>query len=198
MAYAGERMERPKPHPHGPELARWARDRVRQELGGPAAARPTGEWIAAPGATFVTFRWTDGRLQGCRGNFIAQEPIVDDVARNAIRSALHDPRTRPLRHAEDLDQIDVEVSILTPLEPIEFDDEQSALAAIEPGVDGILFEWREHSSTFLPSMWKHLPAVRDFMGELKMKAGLTRDFWDGEVKLYRYFADKHDDPAVRY
>jgi AmmeMemoRadiSam system protein A len=130
------------------------------------------------------------------GTFSACRSIAADVAANAIRSALHDPRARAVR-LEDVDALDVEVSILSPLEPIHFDDEKSALAAIRPPDDGILFEWRGHQATFLPQMWAQLPEVREFMAELKMKAGLLPGFWDRDVRLYRYTADKHVDKAPR-
>jgi AmmeMemoRadiSam system protein A len=183
-------------HAHGAELARWARARLRQELGGPHATPPSGPWCDDPGATFVTLRWTSGRLQGCRGTLAARRAILLDVAENAIAAGLRDPRSRPVR-LEDLDQLDLELSILSASEPVVAHDERSALAALRPGVDGVVFEWKGRSATFLPSMWEQLPDVRHFMAELKMKAGLGPDFWDGAVRLYRYEADKHFDPAPR-
>ncbi len=180
-------------HPHGAELARWARDRLAQELGGPPALAPEGDWRDAPGATFVTLRRPDGELQGCIGSLAPRRSILDDAAENAIAAGLHDPRSTPVR-LEDVPTLDLELSILSPQEPIAFTDEASALAAIRPGVDGIVLQWNGHRATFLPSMWPRLPDVRTFMGELKNKAGLPWDFWDDDVRLFRYTVDKHVDP----
>jgi AmmeMemoRadiSam system protein A len=174
----------------GEALALWARARLKQELGGPSAVPPAGKWADEPGATFVTLRWRDGRLQGCIGSLEPRRSIVNDVAHNAVAAGLHDPRSNPVSLAE-VDDLDVEISILSPLEPIAFHDESSALRAIRRGVDGIVFEHRGRRATFLPSMWPRLPGVREFLGELKEKAGLPYDFWDDDVRLYRYTVEKH-------
>jgi AmmeMemoRadiSam system protein A len=175
---------------HGQALALWARARLKQELGGPIAVPPSGEWAQEPGATFVTLRRRDGRLQGCIGTLEARRSLLNDVAHNAVAAGLHDPRCVPVSLA-DVDDLDVEVSILSPLERIRFEDQPSALKAIRPGVDGIVFEFRGRRATFLPSMWPRLPDVHEFMGELKEKAGFPSDFWDDDVRLYRYTVEKH-------
>jgi AmmeMemoRadiSam system protein A len=176
----------------GEALVRWARARLMQELGGPAATAPTGAWCNEPGATFVTLHWTGGELQGCIGSLEPHRSIVSDVAQNTIASALFDPRAAPLK-LEDVSKIDFELSILSPLEPIEFSDETSAIAALRQGTDGVVLEWHGHRGTFLPSMWPILGDARNFMRELKRKAGLTRDFWDAGVKLKRYTVQKFVD-----
>ena len=186
-------MNAPSPHEHGPVLARWARERLREELGGPRATPPTGAWCDAKGATFVTLRWPDHRLQGCIGSLEARRPIAIDAARNAIAAALHDRRSIPIC-LDDVDHLDLELSILSPQQPIAFTDEASALAAIRPGTDGIVFQCGDHEATFLPSMWSELPDVKTFMGELKRKAGLPWDFWADGVRLWRYTVDKYVDP----
>jgi AmmeMemoRadiSam system protein A len=176
----------------GEALVRWARARVAQELGGPTATPPTGSWCAEPGATFVTIRWKDGTLQGCIGSLEPHRSIVSDAAHNAIASALHDPRSAPLE-IDDVAKLDFELSILSPLEPIEFSDEASAIAALRTGVDGVVLEWHGHRGTFLPSMWPVLGDARNFFRELKRKAGLPRDFWEADVKIERYTVEKFVD-----
>ena len=167
-------------HPHGAELAAWARARVREELGGAPAVCPTGAWCDAPGATFVTLRWPDGRLQGCIGSLVPRRAIVADVAENAIAAAIRDRRSLPLQLA-DVDAVDLELPILSKTEPIAFTTQDEALAALKPGADGVVFRWRGHDATFLPVMWGELPEARVFLGELKRKAGLPFDFWANGV-----------------
>ncbi len=179
-------------HPHGAELAAWARARLRQALGGPPAERPQGLWAETRGATFVTLRWPDGRLQGCIGTLVAHTSIVADAAHNAIAAGLRDPRALPLRE-DDVDALDLELSILSEPEPIPFRTEAEALAALRPDVDGVILRWRDTSATFLPVMWHELPDRRVFVGELKQKGGLPYDFWDDEVRLERYTVDRHVD-----
>jgi AmmeMemoRadiSam system protein A len=181
-----DRLER------GPTLLTWARKRLVHQLGGPPASRPSAPWCSELGATFVTLHWKNGRLQGCIGSIEPRFPIVDDVEHNVIAAACHDPRGRRVELG-DLDALDIELSILSPLEPIEFHDEASALAAIRPGVDGIVLGWQGERATFLPSMWSRLPGVREFMQALKTKAGLPENFWRADVKLWRYAVDRHSE-----
>jgi hypothetical protein len=179
----------------GAVLLQWARARIREELGGGSAKRPEGEWCERLAATFITLRWADdGRLQGCIGGLEPKRALADDVAHSAVAAALLDPRTDPIS-LSDVGALDVELSILSPLEPIAFTDEASALAAIRPEVDGIVFRMRGRRATFLPSMWPRLPTVREFMAALKEKAGFSRDAWGPDVTLARYTVDKHVDRA---
>jgi AmmeMemoRadiSam system protein A len=172
---------------YGPELVRYARAHLREALGGMKATRPTGEWCKEHAATFVTLRWKRGDLQGCIGTLEADRSIVDDVAYNAVAAGTRDPRTQPCVLA-DVDQLDVELSILSPLEAI------GSEADIRVGTDGIVLLHRGRRATFLPVMWERLVTKDIFMGELRRKAGLPRDF-TGEVQLLRYTASKFEDPA---
>ena len=181
-----ERLER------GRRLVAWARACLVEKLGGAAAVRPSAAWCKEPGATFVTLHWRDGRLQGCIGSIEPQRPIVEDVEHNAIAAACHDPRARPITLL-DVDDLEIELSLLSPLEPIAFRDEASALAALRPGVDGVVIECGGDRATFLPSMWSRLPAVTAFMEALKAKAGLPANFWRADIKLWRYAVDRHTD-----
>ena len=179
----------------GPVLAAWARAHLRATLGGPAATRPTEAWCEEPAATFVTLRWQkSGELQGCIGALRAVRAIADDVASNVVSAALHDPRTDPIVRG-DIDSLDLEISLLTPLERIFFADEREMLAAIRPGVDGLVLEHRGDRATLLPVMWTHLPELDSFLGALKQKAGLPRKFFSSELRLYRYTTDRYEDPA---
>jgi AmmeMemoRadiSam system protein A len=191
-----ERSERAAVVERGERLVHWARARLAQKLGGPVAARPIEAWCAEPGATFVTLHWPDGRLQGCIGSIEPRCAIVDDVEHNVIAAACYDPRARPVT-LDDVQSLDIELSILSPLEAIVFEDEASALLAIRPGVDGVVIGWQGERATFLPSMWSRLPDVNEFMLGLKAKAGLAPTFWRADVKLWRYAVDKYVDLGGR-
>jgi AmmeMemoRadiSam system protein A len=171
----------------GDVLVKYARATLREALGGPAAVRPTGAWCEEPGATFVTLRWKGGGLQGCIGSLEAERPILDDVAYNAVAAGTRDPRTKPCT-LEDVDKLDVELSVLSPLEPI------ASPADIRVGTDGVVLVHEFRRATFLPIMWERLPDLPSFLGELRRKAGLPRDF-AGEVQLMRYTVDHFEDKA---
>jgi len=170
-------------------LVRYAREKLREHLGGPVAIKPSGAWCDELGATFVTLRWPNGQLQGCIGTLEADRNLVDDVASNAIAAGTRDPRTRPCVLA-DIDKLDVELSILSPLSPL------AGEAEIQIGTDGIVLVAEGRRATFLPVMWERLRDVPTFMAELKHKAGLPRTY-DGEIQLMRYTVEKHTDHAPR-
>jgi AmmeMemoRadiSam system protein A len=176
-------------------LARHARAAIRHALGGPEPVAPSAPWIHEPGAAFVTLHRADGELHGCIGSIEAVQLLVDDVTANAVAAALRDPRAIPL-HLSDVDRLEVEVSILSALEPVVFDDEASALAALRPGLDGVVLGFRKTRVTFLPQMWPRFPAPRTFLGELKEKAGLPSAFWDPGIRLWRYTVETAIDPPV--
>lgn len=170
----------------GSTLVAFARQCIRQELGGPRAVPPDDGWANEPGATFVTLRWPSGTLQGCIGNLDFDRPIAIDVAQNAVAAATRDPRAKPLILG-DVDRLAVELSILSPLEAIESEGD------IRVGVDGIVVSWRERRATFLPAMWSQLPNLETFMRELLRKAGLPREVPRHDLTLHRYTADRYVD-----
>jgi len=165
-----------------------ARVAIERELGRPATAPDTADWLRAPGASFVTLKQSE-KLRGCIGTLQAHRALADDVQANALAAAFRDPRFKPLTR-DELDTTKVEVSLLSALTPIIFDDEASALSQLKPGIDGLVFEYGYHKSTFLPQVWEDLQEPAEFVSTLKQKAGLPPDFWDRDVKLARYAVSK--------
>jgi AmmeMemoRadiSam system protein A len=165
-----------------------ARAAIARELGRTHPSSEDAPWLRDPGASFVTLRQGD-RLRGCIGTLKAHRPLLEDVKSNARNAAFRDPRFPPLGTAE-FDRTSVEVSLLSPLEPISSGSEAHALAQLRPGVDGVVFEYGYHQSTYLPQVWEDLPDPAEFLATLKQKAGLPPDFWDPDVKLARYTVSK--------
>ena len=172
----------------GQTLLPIARAAIARELGRAAEAAEDAQWLREPGATFVTLKQGE-QLRGCIGSLQASRPLLQDVKSNAVSAAFRDPRFPPLS-AGELDATRIEVSLLSSQEPMSFEDEAHALAQLRPGVDGIVFEYGWHRSTFLPQVWEDLPDPAEFMMHLKHKAGLPPDFWDSGVKLARYTVSK--------
>ena len=165
-----------------------ARAAIARELGREHLASEDAHWLRDHGACFVTLR-QDGRLRGCIGTLKAHRTLLDDVKANARSAAFRDPRFPPLARGE-LDSTRVEISLLSPLGAIVFENEAHALVQLRPGVDGVVFEYGYHQSTFLPQVWDDLPDAAEFLATLKQKAGLPPDFWDADVKLARYTVSK--------
>ncbi len=172
----------------GATLLKLARAEIASKLGQPGTASAQWGWLAEPGATFVTLT-RHGELRGCIGTLEAHRPLGVDVRENALAAAFRDPRFMPLSRVE-FDDIRVEVSLLSPTEPLEARDEPSAWAALRPNVDGVVFEYGHHRSTFLPQVWEQLPEPAEFLAHLKRKAGLPAEFWAKEVRLSRYSVSK--------
>ncbi|WP_448850697.1 AmmeMemoRadiSam system protein B [Corynebacterium sp. 335C] len=151
----------------------------------PAAHLPAHPWLAAPGAAFVTLT-AGGRLRGCIGSLEPRRPLLDDVRANAVAAAVRDPRFPPLT-AGELDGVSVEVSVLTPPEPVPgVRSAADAAAALRPGVDGATLTAGARRGTFLPQVWEQLPEPRDFVDRLVVKAGLPPGTWPEGARLERY------------
>ena len=170
----------------GATLLRLARAAIGEQLGKPAAATATASHarLHEPGATFVTLT-RQGNLRGCIGSLEAYRPLAQDVRENALAAAFRDPRFSPLA-VEEFESISVEVSLLTPAVPLAFRDEAEFMTLLRPGVDGIVFQYGRHRSTFLPQVWESLPEPEQFMQQLKRKAGLPPNFWHEAVIISRY------------
>ena len=151
-------------------------------------ALPDAPFLDRAGATFVTLR-LDGELRGCLGSLEAERPLRDDVVANARDAAMRDPRFEPLTERE-LDGLSVEVSLLSPPQPLAFRDEEDLMRQLQAAREGVLLEYGGHRSTFLPQVWEQLPDARDFLRHLKAKAGLSPDFWSPDLRVSRYAVEK--------
>lgn len=176
---------------HGLTLLRLARAAIARELGFDSHDLPHSGWLEQDGATFVTLN-LHGRLRGCIGSLEAHRPLIDDVRHNAVAAAFRDPRFPPLS-LEDFAEVQIEVSLLSPPEPVDFNSEQDALAQLHPGQDGVILEYGRSRATYLPQVWAQLPEPGDFIGHLKEKAGLPADFWSDDIRLSRYSVRKYSE-----
>ncbi len=174
-------------------LHKLARDVIRKGAEGGLQAEPTvslnkpAPVLQAIRATFVTLN-ANGRLRGCIGSLQARFPLVQDVARNAFRSAFADPRF-PRVTPPEVDGLETKISLLsTPVE-LQFASEGDLVAKLQPGIDGLILQDGTHRGTFLPQVWEQIPAPADFFHRLKNKAGLPPDHWSPTVRVWRYFTE---------
>lgn len=177
----------PDDSPRGPTLISIARAAIESPSAPPRAW--SEEWLRATGASFVTLR-RDGDLRGCIGSIEPRRSLGDDVTHNARAAAYRDPRFPPVT-PDEVQRLEVEVSVLSRRTPMDVYSEEEALAALRPGVDGIYFEFHDLASTFLPQVWESIPDPEQFLGELRRKAGLPPSFWHPDVRLSRYTVEKY-------
>ena len=141
-------------------------------------------------ATFVTLE-KNQQLRGCIGMLQATRSLVEDVANNAFAAAFNDPRFPALRE-EELQHLEIHISILSTPEPIIFSSEQDLLAQLRPGIDGLILEEGSKRGTFLPTVWKSLSEPEKFLTYLKQKAGLSENYWSNTLKIQRYTTELID------
>ncbi|KTD37435.1 putative dioxygenase [Legionella moravica] len=134
--------------------------------------------------SFVTLK-KRGMLRGCMGSLFSQEMLAENVINNAIRAGFIDPRF-PKLTTEELNDISVSISILSPLEKLYFDSENELKSQIRKGVDGLLLTYKQHQATFLPSVWESINNTDEFLEHLKLKMGLPAHFWSAEMNAQRY------------
>jgi uncharacterized protein len=148
----------------------------------------TASWLQEMRACFVTLIQND-ELRGCIGTLEAHQSLLVDVKSNAVSAALYDPRFLPLK-PNKFACTDIEISLLSSMKAMDFQDEVDALAQMRPGIDGIVLEYGRYRSTFLPQVWDELSQPQLFLNMLKRKAGLPVDFWSKGVRLLRYTVTK--------
>jgi AmmeMemoRadiSam system protein A len=135
--------------------------------------------------TFVTLT-INKQLRGCIGNLDSTDSIVDGIERNAVNAAFRDPRFPPLK-AKELDRVDIEVSILTDPQPLEYRDSKDLLSKLRVNEDGVILRKGACSATFLPQVWEQLPQPEKFLSHLCTKAGLPADTWKkGHLEILTY------------
>ncbi len=130
-----------------------------------------------------------GKLRGCIGKFTSNMPVYNLVSELAISSATNDSRFNPVEEKE-LNDIDIEISILTPLKKINSPDE------IVLGKHGIYIELNNKSGTFLPQVATQTGwSKEEFLGYCSRdKAEIGWNGWQ-KANLYTYEAfvfSEHD------
>ena len=142
------------------------------------------EHLFDKGAVFVTLH-KNGELRGCIGSLYPRQAVVADVAANTFAAAMEDTRFAPLS-AEELPNIKISISLLTGYEKIYYKDEEDLLNKIIAGVDGIVIRDGDRQGLFLPSVWEQLPDKKEFLNNLKLKAGMSPSFWSNDISVYRF------------
>jgi AmmeMemoRadiSam system protein A len=164
-------------------LVNIARQAVTQAAGAPASTIDvSGQFPEASGA-FVTIK-RGGRLRGCIGTLQCARPLPEEVRRVAVSAAREDPRFSPLT-ASELDGLEIEVSVLGPLEAIDPADP----AAFEIGRHGLVVEQGYRRGLLLPQVATEWGWDREqFLSHTCVKAGLASDAWRRGATVYRFGA----------
>ncbi|MDH3359586.1 MAG: AmmeMemoRadiSam system protein A [Desulfobulbaceae bacterium] len=134
---------------------------------------------------FVTLT-IGGQLRGCIGSLGAASSIVNGVRENAINAAFGDPRFHSLS-IDEYGSIEIEVSVLTEPQPLDYTDGDDLIAKLRPNIDGIIITKGSARATFLPQVWEQLPQPENFLSHLCQKAMLNANAWrDGTLDVQTY------------
>ena len=139
-------------------------------------------------ATFVTLQ-KNGELRGCIGMLEPVRPLAEDVTHNAFAAAFSDPRFPPLSE-DELEQLDIHISILGKPEKMFFDSEKDLVTQLRPNIDGLIMEEGNRRGTFLPSVWESLHQPDEFLKHLKLKSGLPGYYWSDNIQIQRYTVEE--------
>ena len=131
------------------------------------------------GAAFVTLT-IGGELRGCIGSLQAYRSLVEDVQEHAVDAALNDYRFLPLSELE-IPQVEIEISVLTPSEPLRYEHPQDLPGLLKPHEDGVVLRDGIMSATFLPQVWDQLPDPEVFLDQLCQKMGAPANRWRQKV-----------------
>jgi len=143
--------------------------------------------LLQPGAVFVTLT-RQGELRGCVGSLQAHQPLAEDVREHTVDAALHDYRFEPVTPAEE-PGLRIEISLLTPPQPLLYSSPQELLQKLRPGVDGLTLSDGLRRATFLPQVWETLPDKDVFLSHLCRKMGLAPNAWrDQPLQAFIYQA----------
>lgn len=143
-------------------------------------------------ATFVTIN-LDNKLRGCVGSLVAHRTLFDDIIHNAKAAAFNDLRFNRLSY-EEFQNIEIEISILTPPEELVYTDLDDLKQKLIPNKHGVILELGGKRATFLPHVWEQLPTFEAFISQLCKKAGLDPTNLPGYPKIQTYEAQKIKKP----
>lgn len=137
--------------------------------------------LKTDGAVFVTIK-TNGSLRGCIGHIQPIMPLYQSVIKNAVDACSSDPRFPPMKK-DELKDMDVEISILSPLEQVK------DVKNIRIGKHGLVIVKGMQRGILLPQVAKELGWDRDtFLEQICLKAGLPKGAWKDAV-LYTFTAE---------
>jgi AmmeMemoRadiSam system protein A len=144
-------------------------------------------WVAVssdlnePRGAFVTLH-KHGALRGCIGRMKAEVPLFEVVREMAVSAAFEDPRFPPLR-LDELKEIDLEISVLSPFMPCKPED-------VVPGKHGVYIVRAFRSGVFLPQVapeqgWEREELLENLCSKAGLESGAYRS---AGAQLYLFTA----------
>jgi AmmeMemoRadiSam system protein A len=148
-----------------------------------ATSHVESEALREKKGAFVTLRKNE-HLRGCIGCIDARRPLNEMIEEMSVAAAFQDPRFPALTH-DELKDITVEISVLTPLKIVKHIDE------IDVGLHGLYIVKDYHSGLLLPQVATEYQWDRStFLEETCCKAGLPPQAWkEKDTQIYTFSAE---------
>jgi AmmeMemoRadiSam system protein B/AmmeMemoRadiSam system protein A len=150
--------------------------------------------LTAHRAAFATLE-RGAALRGCVGSLFPRRPLAEDVGVNAVRAGFGDPRFPPLTR-DELPDLTIKISVLSPATPIPCRSEQELIAQLRPDRDGLLLREGRAAGLFLPSVWREVPSPTDFVRFLKRKMGVAPTPWSATMAASRFSTECFEGPFI--
>jgi hypothetical protein len=161
------------------ELLRLAREAIdaaaREKPHPPVDTARLSPALLRAGTCFVTLT-ESGELRGCIGGLHALDPLYEDVRQHAFQAALRDYRFPPVT-PDEVPKLEIEVSVLTEPQPLDYGSPEDLLRVLRPEVDGVILSQGYRRATFLPQVWERVPDPETFLSMLCDKMGAPPDTW---------------------
>jgi AmmeMemoRadiSam system protein A len=173
-------------------LLRLARDSMAAHAAGERFADPAEvpDGTKAVQGAFVSLH-KEGQLRGCIGYVEGIRPLWQAVRDLAVEASARDPRFAPVRPRE-VEEIDIEISVLSPLEPIKGREQ------VEVGTHGLMVRYAGHSGLLLPQVaTQYAWDAEKFLEQTCWKAGLPLETWrNPNAELLRFSATVFGEKAM--
>lgn len=160
---------------------------------------PTKLWEKS--GVFVTLNVLErgqARLRGCIGRPYPTQPLIEATIDSSVDSAVNDPRFRPVA-PDELDQIIVDLSVLTPPQKLEYANPDELLSLVQVGRDGLIVIRGMMRGLLLPQVpVQYSWDTKTFLEHTCQKAGLPSDLWKApEVEFMSFQAEIFGETAPR-
>jgi len=142
------------------------------------------EMLNSEGACFVRLR-INGQLRGENGAPQSNQFLPKSIRQNAYQAAFNDPRFKPLK-SQELDDLALEVSLVSPLEAIFANSVTELGDKITPMEDGLHVVTDYGSFSLFPDTWAAHANTRMFITQLMRKAHIDPNMWHDDYMWYRF------------
>lgn len=170
-------------HSDKQELLKYARETLNQYFAAQIVPLPRdiNSMLKIKRGAFVTLK-KNGELRGCIGHMSEDTPMCTTIGAMALQAAFNDSRFSPLVYQE-LSQVELEISVLTPFTKIKNADE------IVLGRDGVVVKKGSKQAVYLPQVATETGwSKEEFLDQLCYKAGLRAGDWKN-AELFTFQAD---------